>query len=180
MNGNLPSASYNNNGSINNISVIARPSSVSGKQFGDCISDDLGAPMNTFVGFNLKRLESNDDEGFMLQENLVRGGRNVSGDHFHGLGFQRGCSDDSEERWIRKVLVRLSAGDSSLPLLALCRKRRLKPCSELHRCALCLLHMIQLQSRIILMVFFVWMSWISWGMVCDNFGRSVRMMQVCQ
>lgn len=70
MNGNLPSPGYNNNCSINSISVMTRPSSVSGKQFGDCISDDSGAHMNGFGGFNLRRPESNDDEGF------IKGGNN--------------------------------------------------------------------------------------------------------
>lgn len=69
MNGNLPLARINDNG-INNISVMARPSSDSGTQFEEGISNDLGETMNTFVGFNLKRAASNDDGGF------VRGGIN--------------------------------------------------------------------------------------------------------
>lgn len=64
--------------------------------------------MNTFVGFNLKRLESNDDEGFMLQRILFE----EAG--FQGIifmvGFQRVVLMILEERWIRKVLVRLLLG----------------------------------------------------------------------
>lgn len=72
MNANFPSPSYKNNGSVNNISLLASSSSVTGNQVGDCIGDDSGVYMNTFVGFDLKRPESNHDEGFVKGGNYNR------------------------------------------------------------------------------------------------------------
>lgn len=77
MDGNLPSPS---SGSFNNISAMARPSSASGTLLEDCVSNDLGATMNTSAGFNLRKPESNNDEGFVRGWNNNRrafnGGKN--------------------------------------------------------------------------------------------------------
>lgn len=79
MNGNFPSPSYNNNGNVNNICLTASSFSVTGNQIGDCVGDDSGVPMNTFVSFDLKRPESNYDEGFIKGGNYnrraLRGGK---------------------------------------------------------------------------------------------------------
>lgn len=98
--------------------------------------------MNTFVGFNLKRPENNDDEGFMLQRILLEGALVVSVGYFHGR-VSEGCCNLSRRAMDKKSQ---SQGSELAPACTVQKKKMKILFRTLQACPLSL-HIIQLQSR---------------------------------